>query len=756
MKIEHGATIKTILFVHQSSDLYGSDRALLSLILSLDPARFLPVVLLPRPGPLVQQFEQAGVEVHVVPLCCVGRASLTWRGLLKLCRELYAGQRAMNRALAGRKVDLVHSNTLAVLSGALWARSRRIPHVWHVHEIVERPVLARKAFSWLLRNFADRVICVSGAVKRNLLVDQPGLDESARVVWNGTDRNAPPDAAEALRYRRELGVGDGEVLIVLIGRINRLKGQALLLAAAESLPAGAPFRILMQGDAPSGQEGYLDALRASVAASPLGERIMLRPFDPDVWKALDASDIVVVPSTEPEAFGLVALEAMAAGKPVIAANHGGLKELVVDGQTGLLVEPGQAVALAEALSRLVLDPGLRQELGRRGEERWREHFVLEKYAAGIAEVYAEFGASEATGKRVAIVGAVGVPANYGGFETLAENLVKYHAAMSLTDKLTVYCSRNAYPDGGSAYLSARLAYVPFNANGWQSVLYDIVSLFSAIRNRSEVILLLGVSGAMALPLLRLLSSARIVVNIDGMEWRRQKWRGWRGRFLRFSERMAVRHADEVIADNETIAAYLEKTYSVASHVIAYGGDHSVAVDAAPMDEYELPATYAVAVCRIEPENNIDMILGAFARAHGHALVMVGNWSDSEYGRRLRGRYASCGNLRLFDPIYHAGKLKTLRSRATLYVHGHSAGGTNPSLVEAMHFGLPVMAFDCGFNRSTTEGRALFFGTEDELLHLLATLDDPEAEKVGRDMRAIALRRYLWSIVAKQYFFILDK
>jgi glycosyltransferase involved in cell wall biosynthesis len=357
-------------------------------------------------------------------------------------------------------------------------------------------------------------------------------------------------------------------------------------------------------------------------------------------------------------------------------------------------------------------------------------------------------------KNIAIIGTVGVPANYGGFETLAENLVKYHDAASLPDPLTIYCSSRSCPSKERSFLSAQLKYVPLNANGAQSIPYDIVSLFSAVWNRSDVILLLGVSGAIALPLVRLVSSARIITNIDGIEWRREKWQGLAKRFLRFSEKMAVRFSHEVIADNGAIAEYVKQAYGVDCHVIAYGGDHAVAVEGTAVDEYDLPESYAFAVCRIEPENNVHMVLEASARLKSHVLVMVGNWSNSEYGRALREQYASCDNLFLLDPIYDLGKLKTLRSRASFYVHGHSAGGTNPSLVEAMHFGKAVLAFDCDYNRSTTEGKALFFGNSEKLQQLIVSLDKTVAEKVGRDMLEVANRCYTWRIVAEQYFSLL--
>ena len=358
-------------------------------------------------------------------------------------------------------------------------------------------------------------------------------------------------------------------------------------------------------------------------------------------------------------------------------------------------------------------------------------------------------------KIITIVGTVGVPASYGGFETLAENLAKYHDAVLPNTSLTIYCSSASYTFKAPSYLSAQLKYVPLNANGPQSILYDIFSLVSAMWNRNEVILLLGVSGAIVLPLVRLLSCARIITNVDGIEWRRDKWQGLAKWFLRFSEKMAVRFSHEVIADNGGIANYVKQTYGVDAHVIAYGGDHAMAVEAVAVDEFSLPEKFAFCVCRIEPENNVHMVLKAFAALKSHALVMVGNWNNSDYGRTLREKYVAHSHIFLLDPIYDLGKLKTLRSQAAHYVHGHSAGGTNPSLVEAMHFGKPVLAFDCNFNRSTTEDRAFFFKTSAALAHLMETMDETESERVGRHMLEIAQRRYTWRIVAQQYFALLN-
>jgi glycosyltransferase involved in cell wall biosynthesis len=355
--------------------------------------------------------------------------------------------------------------------------------------------------------------------------------------------------------------------------------------------------------------------------------------------------------------------------------------------------------------------------------------------------------------RVAVIGTVGVPGNYGGFETLAENLVSYHGAKALSARLTVYCSAKSYPERQSHYGSAELRYVPLSANGIQSVLFDIVSLVWALRRRETHLLILGVSGCVFLPLLRRLTSARVLCNIDGIEWRRSKWRGLAKWFLRLSEELAVRNSDVVIADNKVIADYVAETYGRDCAVIAYGGDHALVADSDHGTRAGLPENYALALCRIEPENNVSMILDAWTSLDT-PLVFVGNWDRSEYGKELKRRYGGHRQITLLDPIYEPAALRAIRDGASIYVHGHSAGGTNPSLVEMMHFGVPVLAYGCDFNRETTERAAWYFTSVQELVEAVVRLDDVAATRMGSAMKEVATRRYRWDSVGADYFALL--
>lgn len=348
--------------------------------------------------------------------------------------------------------------------------------------------------------------------------------------------------------------------------------------------------------------------------------------------------------------------------------------------------------------------------------------------------------------RVSVIGTVGVPACYGGFESLVDNLLDYTPDGV---QYTVFCSGRQYGQRLETYKGARLVYLDREANGVSSILYDYESMRRSLD--CDVMLILGVSGCLFLPRIRRRFRGKIITNIDGLEWKREKWKWYAKALLRWSERQAVLHSDVVIGDNQGITDYVKSTYGREAVLIPYGGDHAKPVeDAALFDAYPFAREpYAVSVCRIEPENNIHMILEAFALCKAFPLVIVGNWENSAYGRALKGTYAHSACIRMLDPVYDLHRINWLRSHAAVYVHGHSAGGTNPSLVEAMCLGLPVFAFDCVYNRATTENRCLYWKNAAELSALLSETKDALAE-IARAMSEVGMRLYRWEHIAEQY------
>lgn len=149
-----------------------------------------------------------------------------------------------------------------------------------------------------------------------------------------------------------------------------------------------------------------------------------------------------------------------------------------------------------------------------------------------------------------------------------------------------------------------------------------------------------------------------------------------------------------------------------------------------------------------------MILEAFAQRPEENLVYIGNWKASAFGQEMLRRYSEYPNIRLQEPIYDVAKLRHIREKAARYIHGHSAGGTNPALVEMMHFGIPVLAYDCSFNRYTTEESASYFGSVEALKTRLGESDD--ATENGAEMQKIALKRYTWAIISQAYFALMPK
>lgn len=348
---------------------------------------------------------------------------------------------------------------------------------------------------------------------------------------------------------------------------------------------------------------------------------------------------------------------------------------------------------------------------------------------------------------LSIIGSVGLPPKYGGWETLVDNII-YFLKKDL--KVNVFCSSKIYKKKISNYKGVSIEYINLYPNGFQSIFYDLFSMLCAIR-KSDVMLILGVSGCIFLPLIKMFYRGKIIVNTDGLESERLKWGFFVKMFLRFSERVAVGFANCLVVDNQGVAEYIFKKYNRKTTQIAYGGDHvkKIPLTKKIKKKYSIPNFYAFKVARIEPENNIEMILSSFSK-NKFPLIIVGNWNSSKYGKNLIKKYKKVSNIKILEAIYNLSILDQIRSNAIFYIHGHSVGGTNPSLVEAMSLGLPIIAYNVNFNRYTTNNNCLYFKNEKQLNLLIQSINKKKISKIGVKMKKIANQRYKWNKISHQY------
>jgi glycosyltransferase involved in cell wall biosynthesis len=359
-------------------------------------------------------------------------------------------------------------------------------------------------------------------------------------------------------------------------------------------------------------------------------------------------------------------------------------------------------------------------------------------------------------RRIAILGARGIPANYGGFETFAEQLATRLASRG--HQVTVYAECEEQPAQDTFYQGVRVRPRRKPSWGAASVLaYDCACLWDA-RRGYDLVYMLGYGAAWACWWPRVFG-VPVWINVDGLEWARSKWgRGARA-YLRCMEWVSTKAATRLIADAQAIAQRFNQTYpgGAPSSFIAYGAElvQADAVDSSGLAAWGLQAQrYMLVVARPEPENHVlEIIRGYLLHGGDWPLVVVGDVSGAAtpYQRQLKA--LASDRVRFVGGIYETEQLKCLRVHAACYLHGHSVGGTNPSLLEALACGNVVVAHDNPFNREVARDAAYFFSTEEQLAAVLGRVralapDERLALAVGA--RSIIAKNYTWELITEQY------
>ena len=394
---------RTILFVHGADEWYGSDYVLYEIVRALEGTEFDAMVLVPDDvsselAPetrLSGRLRARGVPVHSVPLTVLRRRYMTPTGFARLLRQAPVSLRAAMDAISDSNIVMVHSHTATVLTGSRVAGVLRVPHLWHVSEIVERPRAVRKWLSRKVARSADRVVAVSNAVKNHLLDTQPGAASKLSVIYNCID--PARFAGGTCTPKRETiaaANSDAPVVVGMIGRVGTWKGQELLLQAARTVCGVIPHaHFVFAGGVLEGNFAALDRLRSVARSYGIADRVTIQEYCADTPALLSTFDVFVQPSLRPDPLPTTILEAMASALPVVATRHGGAPEMVTDGVTGLLTTPGDADAMARAIVSLLHDPETRARMGKAGYDRVRRDFSFDSFSSAYLRCYRELAAA---------------------------------------------------------------------------------------------------------------------------------------------------------------------------------------------------------------------------------------------------------------------------------------------------------------------------------------------------------------------------
>lgn len=359
------------------------------------------------------------------------------------------------------------------------------------------------------------------------------------------------------------------------------------------------------------------------------------------------------------------------------------------------------------------------------------------------------------GLRIAVIGSRGIPARYGGFETFAEELCP--RLVELGHEVTVYC-RKGYT--GDALLDehkgVRLRYPPYLRNRQlEQLSHEATCILDSIRLPFDMYYFLGTRGA---PLYVPLKASRrmVVVNTDGLEWMRRKWSRLGRTYLKFAEWVAVRlAADEMVCDAQAMSAYFLRKYGRECTYLTNGAHILTELPPGSLDEWGLePGSYYLVACRIEPENNIDLIIQEFlSSGSSKELIIAGGMNYTtpywEYLERLAAR----GRVRLLGPVYGDMRVEKLHLGCFGYLHGHEVGGTNPALLKAMGCGNLAIALDTEFNSENLGDTGLLWekrrGSLAERIRW-AEEHPKEVKRLGRAAQERIRDHYTWDKIAADH------
>ena len=383
--------MNNIVFLHSSSELYGSDRSLLNLVKNLDKDKFNITVILPDDGPLVDKINSFdNVEVIINELAVLRRKNLSLSGMSKYFIELMRSIKFINNLIKEKSIDIVYTNTSVIFVGGISAKICKVKSVWHIREIIKSKY-ERFIVSKIVNIFSDYIIANSKATAEAISKNK----DKVKVVYNAIDIEKNSDLKGIDEFYKEVAAtivrSNEKIKIGMAGRINRWKGQKLFVDMAKLVSEeNDNVEFLIAGDVYKGEDYILDNLKGYILESGVKDKIGLLGQVDNMSNFYKKLDIFVLPSIQPEPFGLVVIEAMNNKLPVVATNHGGPVEIIDNNIDGFLVDYKDAREMAQVVNKLIKDKELRNYISANAEKKVKKKFNVSRYVDEISYILEEF------------------------------------------------------------------------------------------------------------------------------------------------------------------------------------------------------------------------------------------------------------------------------------------------------------------------------------------------------------------------------
>ena len=387
---------KNILLLHSSSDLYGASKIFLQTVCLLKDNGHNCIVVLSQEGPLASALRELGIAIQIINLGIIRRKYFNISGIINRYNKWVDANRLLKSIVEKEKIDIVYSNTAAVLVGgwvvaAINKTGKRVKHYWHIHEIIQKPIILYKLIAWLMRTKADKIIVVSKAVMNHWVGKgdkvNSTMQDKTTLIYNGIE---PLTMSQNKSYKEKFAIQSDAIVIGMAGRIHYWKGQEYFLNIAKSIlnnkEATMQIYFILAGDAFPGYEYLVENINDFIKENNLRENIFYIGFEQDMDCFYRSVDILVLPSQLPDPLPTVVLEAMQYGIPVVATPQGGALEMVVNNETGIFIPMQDANKAANKIVS-ILNKDIIKTMGESAKQRVHSRFTQSVFEQKIIDIF---------------------------------------------------------------------------------------------------------------------------------------------------------------------------------------------------------------------------------------------------------------------------------------------------------------------------------------------------------------------------------